>query len=83
MKMVLIRWLDTTSYGEKVSIKRAKLDKPTQCSIIGFLIKRDKHNVIVAEAVYNIPDSPEPLVDNRTVIPRGCVTDIVELYDVP
>ena len=70
MKMVLVKWVDSTSIqgweeGDNMELCR--------CESVGFLIKKTKDKVILAQSLN------DHTYYNKFAIPRGCITSITVL----
>ena len=79
MKIVLVKWMDTTTYSERHLMgDTPRYARLTSCETTGFLVEKTKEKVVVAHQIFNVPEN-EPLASDFTAIPRGCIKSIKEL----
>jgi hypothetical protein len=74
MKKVEIEWVDTNSDHGWVKRKRATNHHIAECSTIGYLLKRNYKEIVVAQSKSGIDD-----FDHLYAIPMCCVKSIKEL----
>lgn len=63
-------WVDSYSEHGWMSEEEALLNKPAECSSVGFLLLKNNKYVILAQS-----DSSHNVADLIT-IPKGCITNI-------
>ena len=71
MKIVEVHWVDSASVGGWTNDPECTC---IACKTVGYLIKKDRDEVVVAQCT-----SDEMLYDNKFVIPRGCIKSIREI----
>ena len=75
-KRVQVNWCDSTSRGRWVESGIAQGYRAASIRTVGLLVKRTKHEVVVA---LNIDEDGD--VSDVITIPRGCIRSITELRD--
>jgi len=75
MKIVRVKWLDITTYHEKRFLSATQECNGTTIDIVGFLINEDDFVIRLAHMIFNVPESPEPLADDFSIIPKECVLE--------
>uniref|UniRef100_A0A6M3LN15 Uncharacterized protein n=1 Tax=viral metagenome TaxID=1070528 RepID=A0A6M3LN15_9ZZZZ len=75
MKIVRVKWLDITTYHEKRFLSVAQECKGTVIDIVGFLINEDDFVIRLSHMIFNVLESPEPLADDFSIIPKECILE--------
>lgn len=73
MKTVEIEWVDAISYSN-MWVARDSKESLALCRSVGYLVKKNKEKVVIAQSSASDGD-----VMNKFVIPRGCIKKITEL----
>ena len=72
MKIVYIKWMDTTTYSDRIPLSGAQEAELTVAETIGFFLSEDKHKIVLAHSLFHIPKSEE-LASEFTAIPKGWI----------
>ena len=70
--MVLIKWDDTVGQGPVWEEANDNL-KPAKCETLGFVLYKNREYITVCGS------KADDNVSDRTVIPQGCISEVVKL----
>ncbi len=83
LRVVLVDWLDSAGQAHWISESRAKEMNLSHCTSVGFLMRDDAEQLVLAQSI-DPPGIGEELmnVNHVLAIPKIAVTYVCEIYKV-